>query len=74
MSGVEENDIFRGFKGAMHSDGELNYAEIWTKVAAGLRDLFNEKFPDLLRQGGELLSIEGSQVPRRLNGRQYPRG
>ena len=48
VSSVKNQGIRWRTKHPMHSEGDLDYAKIWSQVATGLRDGFDEERADLL--------------------------
>ena len=55
---VEHDLVFGSIKDRVQGHGQFDHAEIWSKVAAGLRQRLNQEFTDLLRQLRHLRFIQ----------------
>ena len=64
---VEDQTILRRVVHAVQRDRQLNGAEIGGQVPAGLRDLFDQKVPQLRAQGLQLLVVQVFDVIGRVN-------
>jgi hypothetical protein len=70
VSGVEDDRVAWAVEHAVDRHGELDDAEVGSEVAAGARDLIDEKGPDLLGQCREFGLRHGLEVGRLLDALQ----
>ena len=67
MADVEDELIPRRIEDAMQRDGQLNDAEIWPEMSAGLRENLDEGFAHLLRELWKVLFVQRLDVGGRTN-------
>ena len=65
VPGVEDDRIPRRMEHAVHCEREFDDPQVRTEVAAGLRDLANEKLADLVGEGLEFLRGQCIEIARR---------
>ena len=58
VTGIENHCIGWRIEHSVHSESDLDYAQVWSQVAASLRDGFNQERADLLGQLLELALAE----------------
>ena len=58
MSNVKKDFILRRIKHLMQSDRQLDDAQIAGQMSAGLADMIDQEFPNLLRQRFKLPLIQ----------------
>ena len=58
MTGIEDHGIGWRIEHSVHSESDLDYAQVGSQVAASLRDGFNQERADFLGQLLELALAE----------------
>jgi hypothetical protein len=74
VADVEDKPVLGGFEDAVQGDGQLYDSEVGTKVAAGLRQDFDQFIAHFLRELRQILLAQSFYVCGRMDAVEKPWG